>query len=96
MYPTLMPPSIPEAPVFKISRPVVGSSEDAQAAEISAQAAMTEDPTIKANEHKVRPVTVPLNMTTSPYAYSLARRPKKMGKAYDEDDGEILEDPVGQ
>jgi hypothetical protein len=95
MYPTLILPNIPTVPLLRISRPVVGSSDEAQAAEISAQAAMTDDPTIKANEQSVNPVTVPLNMMTSPYAWSsvIAQHAEGM-ETYDKNDGEVLEDPV--
>jgi hypothetical protein len=50
------------------SSPVVWSMDSAadQAEEISAHAAMMDDPTINANETRVRPVTAPLNMKTSP------------------------------
>jgi hypothetical protein len=79
---------------FKISLPVVGSRATAQAAEISAQAAIMEDPTISAKEHMVKPVTVPLNMITSPYAYHQLFLTLPDGATYDEDDGEVLEDCV--
>lgn len=61
-----MDPISPVEPALSISRPVVGSTVADHTDEMSAQAAMTEDPTMRANEQSVKPVTDPLNMKTSP------------------------------
>jgi hypothetical protein len=45
---------------------------------MSAQAAMTDEPTMRANDTRVRPVTTPLNMNTSPYAMRMMVRFLKM------------------
>jgi hypothetical protein len=42
--------------------------------EISDQAAMTDDPTMRAKEARVRPVTDPPNHRTSPYAIRMMVR----------------------
>ena len=65
MYPTLTDP-IMCRPELTISRPVVWSTVADHTEDMSAQAAMTDEPTMSANEHRVRPVTDPLNMNTSP------------------------------
>lgn len=48
------------------STTAIPSDSRARVVEISAQAAMTDDPTIKANEARVSPVTDPPNHRTSP------------------------------
>jgi hypothetical protein len=61
------------------SAPEVGSTtaisaKDDKVLEISAHAAMTDDPTIRANATRVRPVTDPPNQRTSPYAIRMIVR----------------------
>lgn len=73
--------NFPMTPLGKgISAPEVGSTTATSAArvervvEISAQAAMTDEPTMRANEARVRPVTDPPNHRTSPYAMRMMVR----------------------
>ena len=62
------------------SAPEVGSTTAISAAivdkvlDISAHAAITDDPTIRANATRVRPVTDPPNQRTSPYAMRMIVR----------------------
>lgn len=62
------------------SAPEIGSTtaipadKRARVVEISAQAAMTDDPTINANAARVSPVTDPPNHRTSPYAMRMMVR----------------------
>jgi hypothetical protein len=51
------------------SRTAMPSDSRARVVDMSDHAAMTEDPTINANETSVRPETFPPNQRTSPYAY---------------------------
>ena len=77
-YPALSDPITPLG--SGTSAPEVGSTTAISAAsvervlEISAHAAITDDPTIKANEASVRPVTFPPNHRTSPYAIRMIVR----------------------
>jgi hypothetical protein len=72
--------SDPITPLGKgTSAPEVGSTtaisaKDDKVLEISAHAAITDDPTIRANATRVRPVTDPPNQRTSPYAIRMIVR----------------------
>ena len=71
-YPTFNTPIIPLVPVKGTSAPDNGSTRAipvesfASVVEMSDHAAMTDDPTIRAKEASVRPVTAPPNHMTSP------------------------------